>query len=520
MFLARDYLASTPDFRPWGTWPAGLGFASTAALLLEGIALLVATGTLVRRDPTLVVRLARMLVAGAVGAALLSLSDFAADLVRGATLESIQDTLVHAGWARHVRKVNVAGSHFVLLALVALGLSFDRARQRPVWTAATGVIIAALVLTGSRTALLAFGAVLTPLVARALLPAMRRLRLAPALTLAVLLVVVLGSVIERPPETEEPTPAAQSLRIRQAFADTSLRMWASEPAFGVGVGQYYPLFADFSGPELQKLYPRENAHNNFLQIGAELGTVGLGAFLWLVGCAVWGAWGYTRRHPGDVRVIACVGGVLAFLITCLAGHPLLFAEASYPFWIVLGILAGLPVAPNASPRVAPAPVRIRSIGVRPGRLALAVLLLGIVASIPWRFTQHERNINYALVSYGFHGWETEPSGLRYRWTSDRSTDFVPAGANRVSLSLQARRTEHHSEFVVAISLDGRDVERIRLVDGQWRQVQLAVPLETSGRPHRLDFRVSPAWTPAAVIPNSTDERRLGVKVSELDVTTG
>ena len=51
VFLARDYLASTPDFRPWGAWPAGLGFASTAALLLEGIALLVVTGMLVRRRP-------------------------------------------------------------------------------------------------------------------------------------------------------------------------------------------------------------------------------------------------------------------------------------------------------------------------------------------------------------------------------------------------------------------------------------------------------------------------------------
>ena len=39
-FLARDYLVAEPDFRPWGLWPAGLGFVASAALLIEGGALL------------------------------------------------------------------------------------------------------------------------------------------------------------------------------------------------------------------------------------------------------------------------------------------------------------------------------------------------------------------------------------------------------------------------------------------------------------------------------------------------
>ena len=58
-------------------------------------------------------------------------------------------------------------------------------------------------------------------------------------------------------------------------------MWATDPIFGVGAGRYYGMSERFMGPFIRDLW-RENAHNNFLQIGAELGALGLLGFLGLL----------------------------------------------------------------------------------------------------------------------------------------------------------------------------------------------------------------------------------------------
>ena len=71
------------------------------------------------------------------------------------------------------------------------------------------------------------------------------------------------------------------------MATVSWRLLARNPAFGVGIGQYYEL----SGDEMLhlpvgRIYIRQNAHNNFLQILAELGVVGFvcfAALLWMSG---------------------------------------------------------------------------------------------------------------------------------------------------------------------------------------------------------------------------------------------
>ena len=81
------------------------------------------------------------------------------------------------------------------------------------------------------------------------------------------------------------TPTATALGFRAEFAATGLRMGAARPVFGVGIGRYYTLSSEFSSPRLRATYPHENAHNNFLQVLAELGVVGLAAFVSVLGLA-------------------------------------------------------------------------------------------------------------------------------------------------------------------------------------------------------------------------------------------
>ena len=74
-----------------------------------------------------------------------------------------------------------------------------------------------------------------------------------------------------------------------------LRMFAAHPVLGVGAGNYaaaYPRFACADWPE-----PLGHAHNYYINTAAEVGVIGLAAFLALVGCALCLGW-RAAHQPG------------------------------------------------------------------------------------------------------------------------------------------------------------------------------------------------------------------------------
>ena len=134
--------------------------------------------------------------------------------------------------------------------------------------------------------------------------------------------------------------AATSMDHRIEFTTRSLRMWATEPVFGVGAGRYRSLSAQFAGDSAPSWLRRENAHNNFLQIAAELGAAGIAGFLGLLAaCALRVRRALGARGGPDPLLAGAGAGLAAYLLTCLTGHPLLHGETAFPFWIVLGLAA-------------------------------------------------------------------------------------------------------------------------------------------------------------------------------------
>ena len=538
-FLARDYLAVVTDPRPWAPWPGGLGFVASGALLIEGIALLLIVTSLTRQDRSLGLRLLRVMTVSAVGAAVLSTgeaidriftSEVAMVAARSVDSAAAVWEALNADFSVHTMKVNTAGSYFVLAAFMALGGVAPWTRWSVAWAAASLTIFVGLWLTGSGAAIVAAMAI--PVIAVTGF-VIRRIRAAPVRrSLAILCLVAAGVIgvwfVYEPPAWLPPG-AASALNFRRMFLETGLRMWAARAVFGVGTGQYLIQSRWFSSQELLANYPSSLAHNQFLQIAAELGLVGVVAFLWVLAAVVWqrrnGLWA-SRIHA---QVAGLMAGLFAFSLTSLVGHPLITPVVAYPFWLALGLLAGGLAGPSLARSDGAAPGSGAGDDILAGRLAhlsaehfrwwrllTAAALLALACSVPFRVAQEKEEINWSIVTYGFYNWETEQTGRRYRWTGPRASFFVASDVRTLEIPVQAAVGPGGGPNRVDVALDGRAADAIRLADGTWHHVRLHLPPQLETRHRRVDLEINRTWTPAELMGTS-DFRNLGVKVGEVRV---
>ncbi len=115
-------------------------------------------------------------------------------------------------------------------------------------------------------------------------------------------------------------------------------------------------------------------------------------------------------------------------------------------------------------------------------VAAVVALTGVLAYLhdpPWLID----------VTSGFGRWETDPSGVRYRWMAGHGSFFVPAGANSIDIPLRAVFDSPADWPIVAsISIDDRAADRVVLTDDAWRASHLRMPPPGARRVRRIDIR--------------------------------
>src|SRR5262249_20050857 len=143
--------------------------------------------------------------------------------------------------------------------------------------------------------------------------------------------------------------SSESFGVRLHMAGIALRMTQQHPIFGIGLDQFRRGSQYFITPDFIARFPQaavgENAHNNFLQILAELGAVGLIAFGWLLAPLA------RSIGRGSMAFVALTGGVLAFLLTCLLGHPFLIVQVLWLFLLAVGCSTGLVPSVTSSSRM-------------------------------------------------------------------------------------------------------------------------------------------------------------------------
>jgi hypothetical protein len=389
-FAAKAFgLIATDYFRGRAT----LGAIPAAAVFLEGLGLfaaVLATGARVRGFGT---RLLAMVSMGAAGVG-------AFGIVRLVTV-SLRQEDAWAALARHIETIrissafpdpNAAGSYFAMGLLVAVGVAVGTQIETPdagqgvggrwpdlLWLGAIPSIAIGLWLAGSRAALVAGAAaavLLVPLVRRA--PRWLSRSAALAVVLALVASMPFASKRLNPPKgTGRELPQAFSIRVE--MAQRAGRMIASHPLFGVGVGAFFERSAEYVTPASRKIAPRENAHNNFLQLLAELGIVGFVPFVWVLGAVAWSVVRSWRAGRLPAAAVGGAAGLAAFFLTWLLGHPLLIFEVATAFWLTLGAVASLAVTEGEAGRSERQPRLLAREWV-----ALLVAMVAI-ASVPFRW---------------------------------------------------------------------------------------------------------------------------------------
>ena len=487
-----------------------------AARLTEGVGLFLVILGCSRRRPELPGRLAVASLAGATAVASVNLSAvFARVWASSVPIEEL--AWYWGGVGRpsgHVTDVNAAGSYFLMMTLTGAGLAAGCRRGLVyVWALPTLAAGASFWLAGSRAAVAAALILGLGAAARRIGTRWPTIRYRPMLAGVALAVVVLPiAMVAAYPGRGGVDKAIESGRIRVEFVATSLRMWSTDPVFGVGAGRYYALSDQFMGPYIQPLW-RENAHNNFLQIGAELGALGFAGTVWMLiagGRRVRQA--LRAREGRPAPLLAGAGaGLAAYLLTCLAGHPLLTPETAYPFWIVSGLAVAL-----AHRELAPPPA--------PGRRYVATgaaIVLFLIATLPFRVDAAVRGLaSDQDARFGAFHWEVDAAdGRRFRWIGPGALFFVPGDDDRtLRLPLRALHADRGRPVNVDVAVDGHPVARLPLLNDDWVELPLRLPGSGGWNGvHRINLAVDPPWPPGE--RQNGDGRTLGVQVGAIELTT-
>jgi len=456
-FFTRDF------FRD----PGAFVRANDGLVLLEGIALAYCVTRFSDVNGSLPRSMLRMTIVGATAAAVLNAQRMVQIVLQQgggwamllAMAPTTRVSVLHAD-------VNAAGSYFAMVLPIALALGW-RSRAQLGWLASAGAITVAIWLTGSRTAMAASGlGVVVFLAARlALVRTLHQRRLIALMLIAAIAIMVVGGVTY--PKDRNTSPGT-ALDLRADMARAALHLFATQPTFGIGVGNFWARSGEYIPTRSKGTFAHENAHNNFLQLLSELGVAGLASFLCFVAAAI----GLPRWRAGahDLLVAGALSGVLGFLVTCFTGHPLLTREVAYPFWLLIGTTGALRAATRAEFSAQ------HPDGARRGRIA-STLALVVAMTIPFRVQQAKLTRNFEDVSIGYSLWNSADDGIRFRWAERRSRFFVPANSAYVLIPLRLGSGGGDSS-IVTVRLDGHVINTVTVLRDRWTPARVVL---ASGR---------------------------------------
>ena len=174
----------------------------------------------------------------------------------------------------------------------------------------------------------------------------------------------------------------------------TLPLIATYPILGVGLGNWsvhYPIFD--KGTHITFHSAPERPHNTFLSIWAELGSVGLVAYLWF--CMATIRLGIRHLQHLQTRWIAAAGLVsfIAILIHSFFSFPNERITPTFFFWFVPGLFVAMH-----------APQKPFSHMLSKGIVGMFLMILALQLILTWRVIQFDALLFQAVRSEGARNW--------------------------------------------------------------------------------------------------------------------
>jgi putative inorganic carbon (HCO3(-)) transporter len=230
-----------------------------------------------------------------------------------------------------------------------------------------------------------------------------------------------------------------TVKQRLSYWKTTMEMVEDKPWSGVGWGAYesaYPRYMVRGG------YPVKLAHNNYLQVWAETGIVGLNLFvgIWLV--FLYTFWRKARSTvSGEMRGITFGLGaaIIAFLVNSLIDFALYLPSVIWHVFALLGLLAAIPSDYGEKDKFS---IRLKA----PAGITLLVLLIGFITFLYRSYAalaiyeqiEKERNVAFPNAFSQQRGFKNDPE-LQYRVVKNsvprlkQSISYFPQDADSYQL---------------------------------------------------------------------------------------
>jgi len=220
-----------------------------------------------------------------------------------------------------------------------LGLAVFDLRKRKNYRILTYALSAGLVFFLFRTASRAAIAGFVPSVMFLVMLVFKKF-IVPITALFIVIVIAVSFI---PYMRDEIFNIRQSFDDRMSMWETGWRIFKEHPIMGNGINTFFANFTKFRQDDHQGK-SGSYAHNCFLQMAADIGILGLGAFLFFVIVTLYSNIRKTFQNPHAFKNAYTFGlslGVIAFLIHSFFDTNLYSLNLAALFWLSMGLIEGI-----------------------------------------------------------------------------------------------------------------------------------------------------------------------------------
>ena len=166
-----------------------------------------------------------------------------------------------------------------------------------------------------------------------------KILLAAAITCIIIMSMLAGIFITRTEQFLDFNNPQNSIIQRLYFWKAGVEIIKDFPFTGVGLGNFGLIYPKYKSPEA---FQTHFAHNSYLQIWAEMGILGILAWLWLIlGSFRAGLRNLKVEHGRSYLTIGLIAASAAFLAHNLIDFAFFIPEVAFHWWVILGLISVL-----------------------------------------------------------------------------------------------------------------------------------------------------------------------------------